>query len=285
MTHDSTSDMASTTLYEDLGLSRNAEPLIIKAAYRALVKTTHPDIGGDPAAFQRIEEAYRVLIDPESREAYDATLPDASAALPEEPVVTTDRSSHPDMFTELRDLIHNEPILSAREKARYLKNLDQITVKLSHAATDEERNEIWATKVQNFCHRVDGTIKRKSLRPRVLGALRRGWAWLFVGVCLFAILPVDMPVFVEAPFAALFFSLGFGLPAMLFIGIGDRDESIMRKLFVATGYVALFFDEKVIQPTHKAVAIQFRKKTEAFKNRRNSSDSIGDPSSEASVPS
>lgn len=34
----------------------------IKAAYRRLVLTTHPDIGGDPAEFRSVEQAYRAAL-------------------------------------------------------------------------------------------------------------------------------------------------------------------------------------------------------------------------------
>ena len=35
--------------YEDLGISRDAEPVVISAAYRALAKKYHPDIFPDKA--------------------------------------------------------------------------------------------------------------------------------------------------------------------------------------------------------------------------------------------
>src|SRR5699024_3273966 len=34
----------------------------VKAAYRRLARTTHPDAGGDPAAFRVVEEAYRAAL-------------------------------------------------------------------------------------------------------------------------------------------------------------------------------------------------------------------------------
>jgi len=41
-----------------LGVPRAADPETVKAAYRALVKTHHPDAGGDPVTFARIARAY-----------------------------------------------------------------------------------------------------------------------------------------------------------------------------------------------------------------------------------
>jgi curved DNA-binding protein CbpA len=45
----------------------------IKNLYRKLAKRMHPDVGGDPEAFRRIQFAYGVLSDPERRKRYDET--------------------------------------------------------------------------------------------------------------------------------------------------------------------------------------------------------------------
>lgn len=59
--------------YAILGLSPDAEGILIKAAYRALSQKYHPDKEtGDELKMQEINEAYSVLSDPESRAAYDA---------------------------------------------------------------------------------------------------------------------------------------------------------------------------------------------------------------------
>lgn len=57
--------------YEVLGVREDAGAREINAAYRRLVKTHHPDKGGDAAAFQRITEAYNILKNKPAREAYD----------------------------------------------------------------------------------------------------------------------------------------------------------------------------------------------------------------------
>jgi curved DNA-binding protein CbpA len=36
---------------------------MVKRAYRRLAKARHPDLGGDPQAFHRLEAAYRLLMD------------------------------------------------------------------------------------------------------------------------------------------------------------------------------------------------------------------------------
>lgn len=57
--------------YKILGVSPNASPEEIREAYYRLAHKYHPDKGGDPEKFKEINEAYRVLSDPEKRKQYD----------------------------------------------------------------------------------------------------------------------------------------------------------------------------------------------------------------------
>jgi curved DNA-binding protein CbpA len=61
------------TLYEILGVSREATSKEIRAAYRAKAKIHHPDSGGTKEEFGRLQMAYRVLMDPKLRKTYDQT--------------------------------------------------------------------------------------------------------------------------------------------------------------------------------------------------------------------
>jgi DnaJ-class molecular chaperone len=60
-----------TDYYSTLGVGKNADADEIKKAYRKLAGKHHPDKGGDTATFQKIEEAYRILSDPNKRQQYD----------------------------------------------------------------------------------------------------------------------------------------------------------------------------------------------------------------------
>jgi curved DNA-binding protein CbpA len=62
-----------TDLYETLGVSKSADAATIKKAYRKKAMDTHPDRGGDPAAFQSVELAHRVLSDKDKCARYDET--------------------------------------------------------------------------------------------------------------------------------------------------------------------------------------------------------------------
>ena len=57
--------------YAILGASPSAEPDALRRAFRARVMQCHPDRGGTHAEMVRVNEAWQVLSDPESRQRYD----------------------------------------------------------------------------------------------------------------------------------------------------------------------------------------------------------------------
>ena len=77
---------SSKSLYERLGVSRDAELEEIHSAFRRLSKTFHPDTTTLPEAyaaqqFQLICNAYELLSDPSRRKLYDSTLPKSESSL------------------------------------------------------------------------------------------------------------------------------------------------------------------------------------------------------------
>ena len=64
--------MAFTDYYEVLGIPHSASEDDIEKAYRALIRKHHPDMGGDTATAQLINEAHDALSKPGKRARYDA---------------------------------------------------------------------------------------------------------------------------------------------------------------------------------------------------------------------
>lgn len=62
-----------TDLYALLGVARDASREVIHRSYRKLVKSAHPDAGGDEAHFNALVTAHEVLMDEQRRKLYDET--------------------------------------------------------------------------------------------------------------------------------------------------------------------------------------------------------------------
>jgi molecular chaperone DnaJ len=74
------------TLYDKLGLTREASEAQVRRAYRRLARRWHPDLnpGNAEAAahYAAITDAYETLVDPARRRAYDASGPVPAAVAP-----------------------------------------------------------------------------------------------------------------------------------------------------------------------------------------------------------
>jgi molecular chaperone DnaJ len=68
--------MIPKNYYLILGVSQSESPAGIRARYRDLVRTLHPDVAGSQStsAFQKVAEAYAVLADPLARRRHDTEL-------------------------------------------------------------------------------------------------------------------------------------------------------------------------------------------------------------------
>ena len=59
--------------YEILDVARDADETTVKAAFRRLAKSAHPDSGGDSDTFVMAQKAQDLLLDPLRRKVFDAT--------------------------------------------------------------------------------------------------------------------------------------------------------------------------------------------------------------------
>ena len=64
-------DVDTTKYYKVLGVDKNCSQDDIKRAYKKLVRTKHPDKGGNEKEFQEIQVAYNTLSDEDKRKVYD----------------------------------------------------------------------------------------------------------------------------------------------------------------------------------------------------------------------
>jgi DnaJ family protein A protein 2 len=70
--HDSSpGEVDNKEFYEILGVPNDAPQDEVKKAYRKKVIKAHPDKGGDPEEFKKLQAAYEVISNPEKREIYD----------------------------------------------------------------------------------------------------------------------------------------------------------------------------------------------------------------------
>lgn len=60
-----------TDYYQILGVNKDASDAELKKAYRTLAMQHHPDRGGDAEQFQKLNDAYSTLSDPQKRAEYD----------------------------------------------------------------------------------------------------------------------------------------------------------------------------------------------------------------------
>lgn len=63
-----------TSHYDLLGLAPNATSIEIKTAFRALIRTAHPDKAGPNGTAGQLITAFETLSDETKREHYDAQL-------------------------------------------------------------------------------------------------------------------------------------------------------------------------------------------------------------------
>jgi len=66
-------DLTSENPYEALGVPSDSNRSQIKVAFLKLSKIYHPDVGGAVADFQKVQWAYKILSNEESRKLYDET--------------------------------------------------------------------------------------------------------------------------------------------------------------------------------------------------------------------
>lgn len=141
--------------YEILGVSKDATEDDIKKAWRRLASAHHPDRHTDEgdkadatAAFQKLQQAYDTLSDPEKRNNYD-----------------TYGTSEVDVREQVKMTVLNEfnILVQSHGDLRWVSNLfDAISVNLRANLT---KNESEVRKAEKDISRMHGLAKRIQVKP------------------------------------------------------------------------------------------------------------------------
>ncbi|KQY20806.1 J domain-containing protein [Rhizobium sp. Root483D2] len=146
--------------YETLGLERGADDQAVKAAYRKLVKTVHPDSGGEPEAFGRLQASYDLLKDPVRRKVYDNTGYDPQLADPRDL----------QGILKLETLV-NDFILDEREPGSF----DPVAAMRRKLSDDIVKSRFHILELERHRARVRQHLDRLGRRPAadILGSMLR----------------------------------------------------------------------------------------------------------------
>lgn len=146
--------------YETLGLERGADDLAVKAAYRKLVKAVHPDSGGEPEAFGRLQASYDLLKDPVRRKVYDNTGYDPQLADPRDL----------QGILKLETLV-NDFILDEREPGSF----DPVAAMRRKLSDDIVKSRFHILELERHRARVRQHLDRLGRRPAadILGSMLR----------------------------------------------------------------------------------------------------------------
>lgn len=151
------------TLYEVLGIRKNAGARAITKAYRKRAMETHPDRGGDPEEFRQVEQAYKVLRDPARRKWYDETGEVESVSIDrEESAVLTVLSSA--MSAVLAELVKYCRPASSEDVLGHMRNtLEMRRDSLTKGIVDTEKTMREADEAAKRFADVNGSTMKPAV--------------------------------------------------------------------------------------------------------------------------
>jgi len=146
-------------LYAELGLPWGAPVEAVRAAYRRLAKTAHPDAGGDRAGWERLTLAHEVLTDPAARERYHADgriEPPAAEQTPEAAAVAMIAAALGEVVERLQ---HNRASVARPDFLDLVRQMIE--------ANDAERRQQIA-RAEAAVRALDGQFRRVGGGPNYL---------------------------------------------------------------------------------------------------------------------
>lgn len=146
--------------YQMLGIDRDAQEPAVKAAYRTKAKTAHPDQGGDPGEFERLQAAYDLLKDPVRRKVYDDTGYDPQLADPKDL-----------KGVMMLETLINDVILDERDPGSF----DPLAAMRRKLSDDILKNRFHILELERHRTRIRQHVDRLGRKPEtdVLGSMLR----------------------------------------------------------------------------------------------------------------
>ncbi len=176
---------ADRTPYEVLGVDPAADTATIRAAYRRLVRATHPDTGGQAHLFHAVQRAWELVGDPDDRAAYDRGQGRTTTA--DDDPLGPDDAGHapaPGSGTRLGAAVHG--VAGALARAHYL---DRVAEWQGVAPGTELGVDPWSPELVRRAPRDVRWLLAKALAEE---ATARAAASLGMGATIFhAVRPLD----------------------------------------------------------------------------------------------
>ncbi|MCG7304715.1 DnaJ domain-containing protein [Pseudoglutamicibacter albus] len=155
--------------FETLGLPPNADSQAIRKAFRALSRTHHPDLGGDPETYQAITTAYTVLTDTAAAAQADTAAARAATAQP--PASPSARSKSAPSTQRAAQTRHASGASGAASRANSTAahNTDNRYTPSGPASQDVTYDGAHPALSERDAHTlVRGSIRRRSLFDRAV---------------------------------------------------------------------------------------------------------------------
>lgn len=127
-------------LYKFMNVDKNATQQEIKNAYITMVKLYHPDKGGDPIIFEKLNKVYNILGNPDSRKTYDSIYKTNGKI-----------KDHFDLASEFEE--YNKVLSSSKEKPHQQleEPIDVSTFKISKEEFSQRLDDLDLVRQQEAC--------------------------------------------------------------------------------------------------------------------------------------
>lgn len=148
------------SLYDDLGVSENANAEEIRDAHRKAVKKHHPDKGGDPDELRKVHSAAIILRDPEKRARYDR-----DGSIDDGPSVDLELQGAIKIMHECFEAAVSKGAFSARDVIGHAKILARNSIR-------EINTQIATGKSKHVeAMRLAAKLKHRGVGPNYLGEI------------------------------------------------------------------------------------------------------------------